>query len=127
MFQTFPELVPLARRQIYQPKIFGFRINERSPTGPRMQFLRMRPPEYTKNSDLEDSDEDDDDDDEEEEEEEGEEDIYDENAEEDKVGNVTWSMKNKLWIVNTHIPLWVAKTFSNRWFCYLGLQCGPAQ
>jgi hypothetical protein len=42
----------------------------------------MRPPEHTKDSDLEDSDEDDD-------EEEEEEDIYDENAEEDKVGNVT--------------------------------------
>ncbi|KAI8336099.1 casein kinase II, regulatory subunit [Chlamydoabsidia padenii] len=60
MFQTYPELVPLARRQIYQPKIFGFRINERSPCGPRMQWLRMRPPEYTKSSDLEETDEEDD-------------------------------------------------------------------
>ncbi|ORZ25982.1 casein kinase II regulatory subunit-domain-containing protein [Absidia repens] len=62
MFQTYSELTPLAQRHIYQPKIFGFRINERSRTGPRMQWLRMRPPEYTENSDTGDADDDLDDD-----------------------------------------------------------------
>ena len=28
--------------KIYEPRIFGFRVNERSRSGPRMQWLRMR-------------------------------------------------------------------------------------
>jgi casein kinase II subunit beta len=47
MFETYPELVPKAKARIYQPRIFGFRVNERSRSGPRMQWLRMRPDEYT--------------------------------------------------------------------------------
>ncbi|RDA90383.1 hypothetical protein CP533_5647 [Ophiocordyceps camponoti-saundersi (nom. inval.)] len=62
---------------IYEPKIYGFRVSERSRSGPRMQWLRDRPD----NIDLldearnyaeqfgDDSDDDDDDDEEEEEEE----------------------------------------------------------
>ncbi|CAO3608214.1 unnamed protein product [Cunninghamella blakesleeana] len=49
MFENFSELIPLTRGHIYQPKIFGFRVNERSRSGPRMQWLRMRPPEYIDN------------------------------------------------------------------------------
>ena len=51
-------MVPAPRASIYQPRIFGFRVNERSRAGPRMQWLRMRPPEY-----LVDADDDEDDDD----------------------------------------------------------------
>ncbi|KAI8140841.1 casein kinase II, regulatory subunit [Fennellomyces sp. T-0311] len=58
LFQSFYELVPAPRAHIYQPRIFGFRVNERSRVGPRMQWLRMRPPEY-----LADADDDEDDDD----------------------------------------------------------------
>ncbi|KAI8372971.1 casein kinase II subunit beta, partial [Radiomyces spectabilis] len=43
MFQAFSELIPIDHTRIYEPRIFGFRINERSPSGPRMQWLRMRP------------------------------------------------------------------------------------
>jgi casein kinase II subunit beta len=46
LFLTYPEFMPKARRQIYQPHIFGFRVNEKSKTGPRNQWLRQRPPEY---------------------------------------------------------------------------------
>ncbi|CAO3576785.1 unnamed protein product [Absidia cylindrospora] len=74
MFQSYSELVPLARRHIYQPKIVGFRINERSRSGPRMQWLRMRPPEYTESNDLGDSEDDFDDMDQ----------IYDEEKSEDE-------------------------------------------
>ncbi|CAO3616864.1 unnamed protein product [Cunninghamella echinulata] len=56
MFENFSELIPLARGHIYQPKIFGFRVNERSRAGPRMQWLRMRPPEYIMNDDEYDED-----------------------------------------------------------------------
>lgn len=58
MFQSFKELVPLARRHIYQPKISGFRVNERSRSGPRMQWLRMRPPKYIDPNDTDDYDND---------------------------------------------------------------------
>ncbi|SAM05571.1 hypothetical protein [Absidia glauca] len=62
MFQSFKELVPLARPHIYQPKISGFRVNERSRSGPRMQWLRMRPPQYIDPNDTDDYDNDDQDD-----------------------------------------------------------------
>ncbi|KAI9319174.1 casein kinase II, regulatory subunit, partial [Dichotomocladium elegans] len=49
---TFPHLFVEAFKnevtprppQIYTAKIFGFRVNERSPAGPRMQWLRLNPP-----------------------------------------------------------------------------------
>lgn len=47
MFETYSELIPKPKPHIYQPRIFGFRVNERSRAGPRMQWLRMRPQEYT--------------------------------------------------------------------------------
>ncbi|KAI9497553.1 casein kinase II regulatory subunit-domain-containing protein [Zychaea mexicana] len=59
LFQSFYELVPAPRASIYQPRIFGFRVNERSRVGPRMQWLRMRPPEYL--TDADDGEDDDDD------------------------------------------------------------------
>lgn len=43
MFETYSELVSRAKPHIYQPRIFGFRVNERSASGPRMQWLRMKP------------------------------------------------------------------------------------
>ncbi|KAF7724116.1 casein kinase 2 regulatory subunit [Apophysomyces ossiformis] len=46
LFQTYSKLMPVPRGHVYQPRIFGFRVNERSRVGPRMQWLRMRPPEY---------------------------------------------------------------------------------
>ncbi|BFZ65488.1 casein kinase 2 regulatory subunit [Saitoella coloradoensis] len=45
-FQTYPDYVPAMTSetsQIYIPKIYGFRVSERAKTGPRMQWLRMRP------------------------------------------------------------------------------------
>jgi hypothetical protein len=36
-------LLPNTPTRIYEPKIFGFKVNERSRSGPRMQWLRMRP------------------------------------------------------------------------------------
>ncbi|KAJ1738732.1 casein kinase 2 regulatory subunit, partial [Coemansia sp. RSA 1821] len=42
-FQAFPALMPEDPSPIYTPKIYGFAINEASRTGPRMQWLRMRP------------------------------------------------------------------------------------
>ncbi|CAJ0831591.1 708_t:CDS:2 [Entrophospora sp. SA101] len=43
LFQQYPDLIPNSQAIIYEPKIFGFKVNERSRTGPRMQWLRMRP------------------------------------------------------------------------------------
>ncbi|KAM0790216.1 hypothetical protein ACM66B_005530 [Microbotryomycetes sp. NB124-2] len=62
MFQTYPSAVTLptpspapagARREpttaqtslakVYVPKIYGFKVSERARSGPRMQWLRMRP------------------------------------------------------------------------------------
>jgi len=28
---------------VYEPRIYGFRVNERAKSGPRMQWLRLRP------------------------------------------------------------------------------------
>ncbi|KAG0172709.1 casein kinase 2 regulatory subunit [Apophysomyces sp. BC1015] len=52
LFQSFSRLVPAPRNHIYQPRIFGFRVNEKSRVGPRMQWLRMRPPEYIADEDF---------------------------------------------------------------------------
>ncbi|KAI8639962.1 casein kinase II, regulatory subunit [Parasitella parasitica] len=51
LFETYSELIPKPKPHIYQPRIFGFRVNERSRAGPRMQWLRMRPEEYTEADD----------------------------------------------------------------------------
>ncbi|CAG8570587.1 574_t:CDS:2 [Paraglomus brasilianum] len=42
LFQQFPDLQPQNEMKIYEPRIFGFRVNEKSRSGPRMQWLRMR-------------------------------------------------------------------------------------
>ncbi|KAI9243985.1 casein kinase II, regulatory subunit [Sporodiniella umbellata] len=42
-FQSFPECIKQVSPTQYVPRIFGFRINELSQTGPRMQWLRMFP------------------------------------------------------------------------------------
>ncbi|KAJ8651428.1 hypothetical protein O0I10_013033 [Lichtheimia ornata] len=70
LFQSFNDLVPAPRRHIYQPRIFGFRVNEKSVVGPRMQWLRMRPRECTTGDDDDDDEFEDDVADQEEEEEE---------------------------------------------------------
>ncbi|CAG8475818.1 576_t:CDS:2 [Diversispora eburnea] len=44
LFQQYPDLLPSnIQTKIYEPKIFGFKVNEKSRSGPRMQWLRMRP------------------------------------------------------------------------------------
>lgn len=46
LFEQVPEAASAAREQplnIYVPRIFGFRVSERSRSGPRMQWLRWRP------------------------------------------------------------------------------------
>ncbi|RHZ81086.1 hypothetical protein Glove_123g49 [Diversispora epigaea] len=43
LFQQYPDLLPNIQTKIYEPKIFGFKVNEKSRSGPRMQWLRMRP------------------------------------------------------------------------------------
>ncbi|KAI8646331.1 casein kinase II regulatory subunit-domain-containing protein [Parasitella parasitica] len=55
LFLTYPELVPSPNSHIYQPRIFGFRVNPKSIAGPRNQWLRMRPLEYI-NDDEDDQD-----------------------------------------------------------------------
>lgn len=41
---TVSNLAPgLGAENIYEPRIYGFRVSERSRTGPRMQWLRMKP------------------------------------------------------------------------------------
>ncbi|KAL0097777.1 casein kinase II beta subunit CKB1 [Phycomyces blakesleeanus] len=57
LFLAYPELVPAPKRHIYQPRIFGFRVNEKSQAGPRMQWLRMRPSNYVDDEDSEDMEE----------------------------------------------------------------------
>ncbi|KAI8384556.1 casein kinase II, regulatory subunit [Radiomyces spectabilis] len=42
--QTFQDIIPTMSSQVYVAKIFGFRINEQSPSGPRMKWLRQKPP-----------------------------------------------------------------------------------
>lgn len=45
LFLTYPELIPSPSRDIYQPRIYGFKVNPKSRSGPRNQWLRMRPPD----------------------------------------------------------------------------------
>ncbi|CEP17796.1 hypothetical protein [Parasitella parasitica] len=59
LFLTYPELVPSPNSHIYQPRIFGFRVNPKSIAGPRNQWLRMRPLEYINDDDDEDDDDED--------------------------------------------------------------------
>ncbi|CAG8503620.1 13151_t:CDS:2 [Funneliformis caledonium] len=54
LFQQFPELFPNNQTRIYEPKIFGFKVNERSRSGPRMQWLRMRPNDVNSDEDGDD-------------------------------------------------------------------------
>ncbi|ORZ20572.1 casein kinase II, regulatory subunit [Absidia repens] len=44
--QTFPDILPppTFEQKNYVAKLFGFRVNERSKSGPRMGWLRMTPP-----------------------------------------------------------------------------------
>ena len=37
----------LGAGNVYEPRIYGFRVSERSKSGPRMQWLRMRPTDMT--------------------------------------------------------------------------------
>ncbi|KAJ2339957.1 casein kinase 2 regulatory subunit, partial [Coemansia erecta] len=55
LFQAFPSLIPEDITPIYTPKIYGFAINEASRTGPRMQWLRVRPLEKSSDDELGDS------------------------------------------------------------------------
>lgn len=42
LFEQYPDLLPNIKPRIYQPRIFGFRVSERSKAGPQMQWLRIR-------------------------------------------------------------------------------------
>lgn len=57
MFETYAELIPKPKPHIYQPRIFGFRVNESSRSGPKMQWLRMRHESFTDNDDDDDTEE----------------------------------------------------------------------
>ncbi|KZZ86888.1 casein kinase II beta 1 subunit [Ascosphaera apis ARSEF 7405] len=37
----------LGQKRIYEPKIYGFKVSERSEVGPRMKWLRMKPADIT--------------------------------------------------------------------------------
>ncbi|KAI0940020.1 hypothetical protein AcV5_001239 [Taiwanofungus camphoratus] len=41
-----------AAGRIYEPKIYGFKVSERAKSGPRMQWLRLRPWEYEELDDV---------------------------------------------------------------------------
>jgi hypothetical protein len=43
LVKTYAGLVPDTPEKTYTARIFGFRINELSESGPRMQWLRMKP------------------------------------------------------------------------------------
>ncbi|KAI9360289.1 casein kinase II, regulatory subunit [Pilaira anomala] len=45
LFLTYPELIPSSvhNYQIYEPRIFGFRVSPFASTGPQNQWLRIRP------------------------------------------------------------------------------------
>ncbi|KAJ2508960.1 casein kinase 2 regulatory subunit [Coemansia sp. RSA 1836] len=43
LLQAFPNLVPDDPTPVYTPRVYGFAINERSKSGPRMQWLRVSP------------------------------------------------------------------------------------
>jgi casein kinase II subunit beta len=42
-----PGLGPPRSTQLYEPRVYGFRVSERSRVGPRMQWLRMKPADIT--------------------------------------------------------------------------------
>ncbi|KAL1923591.1 uncharacterized protein VTP21DRAFT_8571 [Calcarisporiella thermophila] len=43
-FHTYPELLPKTNtNKCYVPRIFGFRVSEKSRSGPRMEWLRKKP------------------------------------------------------------------------------------
>lgn len=42
LFLNHSEFTPTSIQRTYQPRIFGFRVNESSPVGPRNQWLRKR-------------------------------------------------------------------------------------
>jgi casein kinase II subunit beta len=50
---TYPELVPTPNNHIYEPSLFGFKVNPISETGPRNQWLRKRPDKIPSISTLE--------------------------------------------------------------------------
>ncbi|KAF0546702.1 casein kinase subunit II beta [Gigaspora margarita] len=43
LFQQYPDLLQNTPTEIYEPRIFGFKVSEKSRSGPRMQWLRLRP------------------------------------------------------------------------------------
>lgn len=55
LFLTYPELSPSPSPHIYQPSIFGFRVSTLSKSGPRNQWLRKYPQEYTDDDENEDN------------------------------------------------------------------------
>lgn len=44
LVKTYTGLVPDSPDKTYTGRLFGFRVNERSEAGPRMQWLRLKPP-----------------------------------------------------------------------------------
>lgn len=40
---TYNELVPYPNKQVYEPRIFGFKVNCLSESGPRNQWIREIP------------------------------------------------------------------------------------
>ncbi|PVU86941.1 hypothetical protein BB559_006307 [Furculomyces boomerangus] len=42
-FNTYPDFLPKEPAGVYIPKMFGFKVSEKSKTGPRIQWLRMLP------------------------------------------------------------------------------------
>jgi len=52
-FQTFSDLVPDVKPDVYTPKLFGFKISEFSRVGPRMKWLRARQVEDSSDSESE--------------------------------------------------------------------------
>ncbi|KAG0171755.1 casein kinase 2 regulatory subunit [Apophysomyces sp. BC1034] len=44
LLQAHPEAIPPSPSSTYVAKIFGFRVSDLAPTGPRMQWLRMQSP-----------------------------------------------------------------------------------
>ncbi|KAL1915034.1 uncharacterized protein VTP21DRAFT_7739 [Calcarisporiella thermophila] len=61
LFHTYPELLPRSSSKIYTARIFGFRVSEKSWSGPRMRWLRELPPnEENENEESEEEEEEDD-------------------------------------------------------------------
>ncbi|KAI8083270.1 casein kinase II regulatory subunit-domain-containing protein [Gilbertella persicaria] len=47
LFLTNPELVPTTNPPVYEARIYGFKVSPKSKTGPRNQWLRLKPPRET--------------------------------------------------------------------------------